>query len=421
MKRSLYPNLLLAPDSAAGAVAAPPAPASAEAAPPTRPSGAAPAAAPEKIDNKPDAEADIFSELDNLSKPAAPEKPAKPAEKPADAKKPAEPEKPAEPAKPEEHNLNTPKGLRIHADKLKAENNTLREQIKSFERRIQEGEAKGKDMSALTERVASLEKEREAIQAELAGYKQEASPEFVAKYHKPFDDAAEYAKTQVSAMEVVAKVDEEGNPVEMRQADWNKDFGAIYARAKTNPTEAMKMAKALFGDGFQFVMNHVAELQRLQYTRDKALAEEQANFKTRQQEQIANQQKQKEFVEKAWRDVNTDLAEKNPEYFQPDPQDKQRAEVFNKSLSLIDSRHNGKALTPIQHVTLDAQIRLRAAAYPVLQYDLAKAKARIAELEGIKADQEDSDPATGSTRRPATNAGGQSPEKGWKDSLNELG
>lgn len=417
MKRSLYPHLLLAPDSAGAAAALATPPAGGD-----KPAAAAPSGNVPNIDNKPDADVDMFTELDQMARPPAKEKPAAPpadkAKLPDSKEKP--PEKPVE--KPTEDpnaqpDLNTPKGLRKHAQRLESDNKAARDQIKQLEEKIAAAEAKGKDTTALNDRLAALEKERDGYLAEIRALKQEASPEFQEKYEKPWKNAAEYAKQVVQSLEAY-KVDEDGIVLETRQASWENDFAPIYDLSRKSMSAAIKQAKATFGDAAPTVIGFIQDLHRKEHERNVALNEERENFKKKQDEEVANQSKQREWVESTWAKVNTELSDKNPEHFQPDPKDKQRAEIFTKSLQLVDSRHNGAALTPIQRINLDANVRLRAAAYPVLQYDNNKLKERVAELEEQLAGKQDGEP--GSTQRPTTGTPGKAPEKSFSEALNEL-
>jgi hypothetical protein len=359
---------------------------------------------------------DIFAELDAMDKPAKPAaaEPAKPADKKPDDKPALEPAKPAD--KPLDKN--EPKAIKEMREALKrkdARETELSSKIADYERKIADYDKRGKDATALLERQATLEKQLEERQAEIRALKQEASPEFKEKYDKPFNQAADFAKQIVTGLEVVTKA--ANGDTGTRAATWD-DFAGIYHLAKSSMGKATTAAKELFGDSSQTVLNHINELHRLDYVRNQALVEEKAKAKERSESEIAESSKQREWAASTWRQINTDLAEKSPEVFQPDPKDKQRAELFTKSLALVDSRHNGTALTPIQRVTLDAQVRLRASAFPVLKYDLNKANDRIAELEAKLAELNDNDP--GKTQR----AGGESTntptKKGFADELKEL-
>jgi hypothetical protein len=291
--------------------------------------------------------------------------------------------------------------------------------LEELETKRAEWEAKGKDTEKLTQRITELESHIAERDKRIYAMNVSEMPEFKDKFVKPFNDQAAYAAEVVAALEVVTSTDPETNePTGVRKADFNNDFVPIYQMASKSLTEARKMAKATFGEDAQTVLNHVQELQRLDRARNVRLKELQDAAQDEQSKEHARKQSEQDFIAKAWRDVNTDIAEKNPEYFQADPKDKERAEIWNKAIQLVDSRHNSKALTLSQQVQLDAQVRHRAAAYAVARYDLNKAKERIAELEGQLAEYKDGGP--GATKNPGGEATPSAPEKSFVDELQSL-
>ena len=361
---------------------------------------------------------DIFAELSDMEKPAkaiAPKEPESPDPNKKPDAKPPEPQKPADDKGKPDKTIQTPKGLREYASRIESENKTLSAKLNELNAKVTDYEKRGKDTTALTERITTLEKHLEERQSEIRALKQEASPEFKEKYDKPFDQAAEFAKQIVSGLEVVTK--QANGETATRAATW-EDFGSLYHLAKSSMGKATAAAKELFGDSAQTVLNHINELHRLDYMRNKALAEEKSKAKERGDAEIAEANKRREWIASTWTKVNTDISEKNPDVFQPDPKDKQRADLFTKSLALVDSRHNGTSLTEAQRITLDANVRLRAAAFPVLRYDLNKAKEQIAELQAQIAELKDSDP--GKTQRPGGDSTNTPAKKTFAEELKDL-
>jgi len=221
-------RILLDPVAPAGGggTPAPAKPATAPAAAPSpspAPAAVAPAAAPEPASDDPFA----------------------PPPKPAGAAPAAAPAKPAAPVVPDDIDKLAPKELRERYKATKAERDALTKAKTDLEAKIKQFESQGKDTTALTGRLAALEKERDAAYAELRAAKQEASPEFKEKYDKPFNTAAERARKQVLELQVANAEDGTNRP-----ATW-EDFSALYSLPVG---KAIEQANTLFGTSAQFVL-----------------------------------------------------------------------------------------------------------------------------------------------------------------------
>jgi len=417
--------LNLSPDISGGGTVSPPAatPNKAASLPPA--AGTPPASAPPVLpsaDNPPDEKADMFSDLDaSIAPPKPAAKPAAEPAKPAAGEPPKKPDATAAPAATPPASAE-PKGIKEMRDwskRMESENKTLKTQLTDLETKRTEWEARGKDTEALTKRIVDLESQIGERDKRIYAMNVAEMPEFKDKFVKPFDDNVKFAVEIVGSLEVATATDPEtGEVTQTRKADFNNDFVPIYEMARKSLTEARKMAKATFGEDYQTVLNHVQELHRLDRARSVRLKELQDAANDEQSKEKARQQGEKDFIAKAWRDMNTNISEKNPKYFQPDPKDKDRAEVWNKAMSLVDSRHNNKALTLDQQVHLDAQVRHRAAGYAVARYDLNKANERIAELEAEIAQYKNGSP--GATKNQGGDAPANQLEKSFTDELNAL-
>lgn len=353
------------------------------AAPPATPAPVAatpPPSAPKKVDGDPFA--GIEEELAV--------KPTPPATPPEDKKVPDDKAPPIDPKAPQDRQIVGPKQLREAHERTQKENRELSKKISDYETKIADYETKGKDSSKLTERLVSLEKERDSLQADVRALRQEASPEFRQKYEKPFNDAAEFAKRTVESLEI--KETDSAGLEKFRQATW-QDFAALYSMPLN---KASKAARQFFGDDAQTVINHLNELQRLDFTKSKALEEERASAKDREAKQVADRSKQTEAIDQMWRAATKGMEESDPELFQADPKDTKRAQLLTKGLQIWDSAQNPEksGLTLQQKIVADAALRYRAASQPVLKYDLARAKERIIELEAKLKANGDADPET---------------------------
>lgn len=258
---------------------------------------------------------------------------------------------------------------------------------------IQLLEGKAKEHGTLTERITALEKERDDAQAQVRALKQEASPEFIKQYDKPFRDAATYAKSIVEELTVT-----EGETI--RQAKWD-DFAALYSLP---PGKANKAARELFGDDAQTVINHMQELHRLEYNKNQALAEERENAKKRATEDESKAVQQREQIQEMWTRVNKDLAEN---MYHDDPEDKESAEVRAKALAIYDAQP--KSLK--EKIVKDAHIRHKVANEAVLKRANHLLKTENAELK--KENEALKNPQPGKGKKTTTTSSG--PEKSWEE------
>lgn len=352
-----------------------------------------------------------FEELDTLmpdaKAPAEPKKPVEPAAKPAE---------PAKPVVPPERQMQGPKELRDYAKRLEGEKTTLSARVQELEKKITETDKAGESSKALTERLATVEKQLAEKEAQIYANDAQQSPEFKAKYDKPFDRAADFAKRQIEGMDI-SETGEDGETVSTRPATF-EDFVALY---KMPFNKAVKAANALFGDSAPVVINHISELQRLDYQRQEALHEARETAATRRKDEettkIANESKQKEQVTTLWTSINKDLENRNPE-FQADPSDPKESELLKKSFALIDSSYGPrKELTLEQSVLLDVEIRHRAAREPLLKYRMKKLQAQVTELTAVIAELRGSPP--GDTNNPG-NQPAEVKAKGLFDELDSL-
>lgn len=287
-----------------------------------------------------------------------------------------------------------PADLRKIAKQRKQELETAGGKVKTLEAKIADYEKRGIDTSALTQRLTALETERDNALKELRAAKQEASPEFKEKYEKPFHALAERARKQVTELSVTNP--EDGS---VRPATW-EDFAAIYSM----PTgKAIEKANELFGASSSYVINLREKLLDLDTARSTALEEEKSNFKKKSEQEIAEQAREHETVNKQWAETNTRLSESVPEY-KDDPTDAEAVESRKHALAVFDTPVKGADRQDFiqKKIMRDAHIRQRVGAYAVqklkisrLESEKAALQAQVEELKGA---------APGKTRR----SGGES-------------
>lgn len=345
------------------------------------------------------------------AEPAAPAEPAAtpPAQDPNAAPPAAAPKPDAAPQ--------NPKALRERLSAVEKEAREKGSRVTELEARIADYEKKGLDTTKLSERLAAREKELGDLQSQLRAMRREKSPEFVEKYDKPFNQAAEYAQAEIQQLQIEAQVDSQTGDVlaPARAAKWD-DFIALYQMPKG---KAIAEAKKLFGDAAGVVISHLTDLQRMDYQRKAALESERKSQEAMLKDQEAKALQQREFITQTWTRLTNEIAERNPEWYGEDPKDPEFNELLKEGYQMVDSRFSG-TLTPQQQMIFDANIRARAAAFPGIAHRLTKAQNRIAELEAALAEARGSEP--GKTLRPGGNADGGSglPQtKPWKADLRE--
>ena len=299
-----------------------------------------------------------------------------------------------------------PAALRKALEKANAELKGLTDEKTSLMAKIEAAEAKGKDVTVLSEKLAKLEKDLEESRAEARQLKGEQSPEFKERYEKPFNQAADYAKNIVERMAVY---DENGQPV--GKASWDQHFIPLYHLHRDDPTAAIEKAETLFGKGAQIVLNHIQELDRRHRERDMAAVQEKEQYAERQKTMEAENVKRREGFKLAQEQAEKALSEKYPEWYSPTPDDKEGQELIAEGRKLVEM----KPKTFNEAVTLTARNRLNLIAFPWLADRYEKAKAELAALKEENAKLRGSGPGPS----PKQGTSDASTPKTWKDELRE--
>ena len=388
------------------APATPAAPAPAPAPAPT------PAPAPNTTPAPAPADDNPFANVDALFEP---EKPSAPEPKP-DAKGGKPPEKPKAPEKPATPTKGEPKALREELDRVKSDLAAREKAHTDLEAKIKDYEAKGKDTTALTNRLNDMEKMLKERDAQIRALRHEMSPEFVDKYDKPYQKYANNAKIEIEALQIGEwKTDETTGQkqwIPTRNADWQKDFASIYSLPYA---QARQRAKEQFGEDSDLVMQHYQNLHRMNRDREEALVEEKANAQKREEEDKQKESTVREGFEAACTRSQKDLEDKFPDFYQPEPGDKEMETAYQEGWKIL----NLKPQTFQQAVALATRNRLNAATAPMLQLKVRRLSARIAELEGKLEKRGKNEPGT--TKTPTAGAGA-SPEddvETWKKEARE--
>lgn len=352
---------------------------------------------------------DQWQEFDKSLK--VPEKPPvaaqdKPVE-PKPVQTPPKPEAPKEAPKPTELGDKPQKGdwarVRAELDRLKGELATATESKAQLEAKIRDAEAKGKDATALMERLAAVEKERDSFKGEISALKQEEAPEFKERYKKPFDDAAAYAQ---QVIEQLAVTQEDGS----QRAGTFADLQALFQQPIG---KAGAMARQMFGDDAPTVISHLNELHRLDHTYKKALGEERERWKSRQAEEqtkIATQKQQWDTIRER---VTKELSEKVEDYHDS-PDDKESMDARNKGYELFDAAPRTQQEAAIKF----AHVRHRVAAYGPMKLKLLRLQSELATLKAKEMEKAEAEP--GKTKRPGGGTDTPAPKSWEQEALETL-
>lgn len=395
------PDLPVNPPAPAAPAAPPtPTPAPAPAAPSPFPAPAAPA------DNGPDPFLesdkpflDAIAKVDGTPAAPAPEKPAPGAPKPAAAAP-----KPADKPKPDDKTTPGARGqapeLRKQYETLKAEHEAVKTKIPELEAKIADWERKGKDTEALQGRLQAMEKEKADLRAQLFVYNQTQDPAFIERYQKPFNEAADMARDEISTLEF--KVDDETT----RQATWD-DFAKIYRTM--SPSQAVTELRERFGPAADIAIGHYRELTRLARIKDRAAEDLRQNTEARMKEFEQRQAAEREQRTGLLGRVTKELQERVPEYHD-DPADKEATAARNKGYEMFDSEPK----TPREAILKDAHVRHRFAAYTPLRLKVARLEAELAKLKGSSNTNPDADPG-GDVRRGSSGESGAPDNRTWEE------
>ncbi len=363
----------------------------------------APVAAPSAPATAPsvDIKSSPFSALDARARTAPTPAPVTPP-KEGDKKPDAAPvtDKAVVPAK--DNTPKDPKWYREEHARMKSETEKTVSRIKELEARIAEGEAKGKDMSVLSQRLVEREKELDAMRGELRAAKQEVSPEFKEKWDKPFNDSAAYAKNMVEQLGITS---DDGT---QRAATWN-DFAALYQMPINKAAQA---ARQMFGDDASLVIGQLNELHKLDYQRTNALETEKAKWKESATREEAESIQRKQGFNAMRQEVEKHLAETNPD-FQDKPGDegKESRELRQAGYELFDKKPDSIQESAVK----TAHVRhIVAAHYPLIR-ERDGLRSRVKELETTIAELRGNKP--GPTTKPAVEGG--TAEKSWEQDLRD--
>lgn len=327
-----------------------------------------------------------------------------------------EPEQPEEPQEPEpekkedrppiEDDPRMPKQLR---ERVKEQNRQLAE----LQKQLETMKASPREPDAKV--LEAKDKQIETLQSELSALKFEASPEYKKNYETPFNKAAGRARTLIKGLEVI---EEDNNGMQStRPADWQRDFVSIYQAEKAG--EMISEAQRKFGPAAPLVIAEIQKLQELEQNMTEALETEKTEWKERGEKRTAERRKIEERNAQVWMKANEDIASKHPEWFEHSEDDKDAPELLKTTTQLADRYFNERfgKLSAEDQILLEAQMRQRFIALPMVMRRFKALKAQNEKLQKKLSGYEMSDP-TRETKR--TGGGAPKPDTDITKALRPL-
>lgn len=315
------------------------------------------------------------------------------------------PDKPADEVPPEKM---APKQLREVYTKTKA-------RVKELEAKLAEASnghtaADDTEKKSLQEKLAAREQELNSIQEQLRLADYEKHPDYKKNYWEPFVEKFQEGRDLVKSLMVN---DAEGNPRQGTEADFDALMRIQDPNTLADTVEAM--FGAVKGSEVMAARRSVIEKNK---ARSKALEDHRA-LSVKNAEQTEAQVK---HHRETWQKLNTEAAEKFPQWFKPtdgDSKDDKINELLQKGMALADYAFSGQ-VKPEEMVPVHSAIRNKAGAFDRVVYELQKARAENEELRKWKAEVEASAPAGGTTRRGAAPANDEATLEGAMNRLNAL-
>ena len=257
---------------------------------------------------------------------------------------------------------------------------TAQARVQELEARVAELDgiattAKG-DTGPLAEQLAAAQKRIDEYEGRLRLKAYEESDEFKTKHLAPFKRAEARAFNDMKQLEYIEGTDETTGELRTRPANEN-DFVELY----NMPTgKAYALAKRVFGDSSQLVMQHYHSLHAAHEDMKEAIADYRTRGAEEEKQTQARTAQEREAADRMWRTANSDLQAKYFKDLGVDADDAETKELLAKSYSTVDKLFSGNGgMTMAEKVGLQASVRQRAALFGVTRKQLLKAQADLAE------------------------------------------
>jgi len=257
-------------------------------------------------------------------------------------------------------------------------------------------------------RYAELEKQQQALQAELYARDYRESPEFKAKYQGKADKVFQSISNELKSIQVN---DENGSPRPATLADFSK----IRALGDSQ-VEQRRMAKQIFGDDADVVIAAARELKTIEDAANDEIEAKRANFQSEREQSQKRQQEELQTGNQVFTNYDKLLVEKFPAYFAPVEGNDEFNKALQEGLKFVDSNSTGfNQKTPEQRAQSAAMMRRFAAAFPAMQVMIKQLSSQVGEYKERVEKLQGSDPGAGGDGAGGTGGGGE--EVGGTDAL----
>jgi CapZ-interacting protein len=362
------------------------------------------------------ADADLAAVFEKQDAATKPKSEAEPEAKP-EAETEAETEAKPDPA-PIEDDPRMPVQLRARVKEQNKQLFELQKQKQEYEAKIQEL-SKPQENPELAEAIKNRDTQIDKLKSQIAGLQFQESEEFKKKFQKPFNKAAAQARTMISEMDVLEE-DADTGMQSSRKADWHEDFVKLY-HLPYGPRLALAQKK--FGNAAPMVLGKMDTLHQLNSDMDEARAEEESGWQEKAKERAAQEAVAKKEMAQQWETVNSEISEKHPEWFEHDAKDKEAAELLKDATDLADLYFNNRfgSLKVSDQVILEAQMRQRFRALPLVMRRLHTMQAQLQKANEQLEEYKASDPAnpTRRDRGGSTKPASDNPEEEFRPILEQ--
>lgn len=319
----------------------------------------------------------------------------------ATAETEAEPESESEP-EPEKPG----KDLRSQLKHFSAQAKTLAKEKEALTKRLSELESQVKDApsgKAMAEQLTKREERIAELEKQLAFVDYTQSPDFLAKYQKPYESRLGEA---VKELNTITK--EDGSKLSQ---------GEIESLLLSTERDAYRQIdETMSGPDARLATRLVSEVYATAREKERAItsAKAEAQDKTKQQ-----QTQHTQFVEqyKAKRqEVQDAIKTKYPDLYVPDDKDAERKGLFEAGYKLVDAAFNGMDKLSIdQRARVEAEVYHRAGAFPALRLRALRAEKALESVKKELSKFRGSAPGRGEpSTEEGTNGNGKQPEIGSK-------
>jgi hypothetical protein len=326
--------------------------------------------------------------------------------KPADDKKPDDKKDDEDPSAKYRTNPELRAAFRTTVEKNKSLTTELAE-LRGKVKELEAGGPKAEQVEALTKQLQEQTKRNDELEQSLRVTDYRKSNEYVEKYQKPINSVVDEVKQLMPMLKVIVPPTDEGGQPTRRAATF-EDFVTLF---HADPGDVDQKAVDMFGASASRVIGKLDQLKNLDRMAHEANQNSTKLAKEHHERTLAETTARREKGQIAFRSTIAELEEKHPDVFGAKVEDSKEKEILSKGLGLIDEIfQRGSKMEPEQQGRMNAFLRMRAGAYPLLMHRLKKVSAELSARDKTIAELRETDPKL----RPDGKSGGASggaPEK----------